>query len=605
MCGIAGFVDPSGTEARLVAMCQTLVHRGPDDAGARLWPDHGVGLGHRRLSIIDLSSAGRNPIGNEDGTVWVVHNGEIYNYRELRRELERAGHRFASQSDTEVIVHAYEEWGDGHVERLRGMFAYGVYDRRGPLPRVLLVRDRVGIKPLHYSWDGGRLAFASEAKGLLRVPWVNRSPDRAALADYLVYGYIPAPETAYLGIRKIGPAERLLLQGGRLSTDPYWDLPSGSTPNGDAREAQEFVEKLLADAVESHMVSDVPVGLFLSGGVDSSSIAALMPRKGSRPRAYSIGFDVAEHTETAHAQTVADHLDLDLRTRTVAVGDALAALDHIVEIHDEPFSDASSLPMSRVARLASEDVKVALSGDGGDEVFGGYWWYGAWRKSARSESLPALVRRVISGIATLPRLREVTWLRGLHADSLERYAGLVELFPPALARDVLSRPSAAELDGRDARWHLREYWREELDPRTRAQYVDFHTYLPGDILTKVDRASMSVSLEVRPPLLDHELVEAVMGLPSPIRGEDKALLRRAMARRLPVSILARPKKGFSVPWFRWQGQLQDWATDTLRDGAAVQAGLLAPDPASRIGTQRGGARLWSLLVLERWCQHRL
>ncbi len=605
MCGIAGFVDPGGTEAGLVAMCQALAHRGPDDAGARLWPDHGVGLGHRRLSIIDLSSAGRNPIGNEDGTVWVVHNGEIYNYRELRRELERAGHRFESQSDTEVIVHAYEEWGDRHVERLRGMFAYGVYDRRGPLPRVLLIRDRVGIKPLHYSWDGGRLAFASEAKGLLQVPWVDRSPDRAALADYLVYGYIPAPETAYLGIRKVGPAERLVLQGGRLSADRYWDLSPGSTPNGDAREAEVFVEELLADAVERHMVSDVPVGLFLSGGVDSSSIAAMMPRNGSRPRAYSIGFDVAEHTETAHAQTVADHLDLDLRTRTVAVEDALTALDHVVEIHDEPFSDASSLPTSRVARLASEDVKVALSGDGGDEVFGGYWWYGAWMRSARSESLPALVRRAISGVAVLPRLREVTWLRGLHAASLERYAGLVELFPPALARDVLSGQSTAELDGRDARWHLREYWREDLDPRARAQYVDLHTYLPGDILTKVDRASMSVSLEVRPPLLDHELVEAVMGLPSWIRGEDKALLKGAMARRLPVSILARPKQGFSVPWSRWQGQLQDWAIDALRDGAAVQGGLLAPDPASRIGTHRSGARLWSLLVLERWCQQHL
>lgn len=608
MCGIAGFaVEPGNADgAALRAMCDQLVHRGPDDSDRRTWDDHGVGLGHLRLSIIDPSPAGRNPMSNEDGTVWIVHNGEIYNHRALRSELERAGHRFSSDSDTEVIVHGYEEWGDSHVARLRGMFSYALYDRRGGSPRMLLVRDRFGVKPLHYSWDGDRLAFGSEPKALLELGWVDRSPDREAIADYLVYGYVPAPVTAFASIRKVRPGEMLVLENGAVRTDRYWQLtvPSPGSVNGG--DATELVRDRLADAVTSHMVSDVPVGLFLSGGVDSSSVAAVMRDATlGEVRAYSVGFDVPEHTELAYAKLVADRFAIALRTRTVAVDDAVTALDHVTRIHDEPFADASSLPTQRVAELARQDVKVALSGDGGDEVFGGYWWYGAWLRSAWGGSLPMPLRRTVSRAAVLPRLRDVTWLRDLDAQPLERYAALVELFPPTMTGDLLDPALARDLDGRDVRWHLREHWHEELDPLTRAQVLDLNTYLPGDILTKVDRAGMAVSLEVRPPLLDHELVEAVLALPASVRGRDKALLKRAMTGRLPDEILRRPKRGFSVPWKVWLGQLRGWAEDELRDGAAVQAGVLAPNPGEKVGTYRTGARLWSLLVLERWCRHHL
>jgi asparagine synthase (glutamine-hydrolysing) len=612
MCGIAGFVvepeaaDPSDLEA----MCTTLAHRGPDDADARVWPDHGVGLGHRRLSIIDLSPSGRNPMPNEDETVWVVHNGEIYNYRELRRELEAAGHRFRSDSDTEVIVHGYEEWGDAHVERLSGMFAYGLYDRRAAAPRVLLIRDRLGIKPLHYAWDGRRFAFASELKGLLALPWVDRTPDRTALVDYLSYLYVPAPKTAFAGMRKVLPAERLVLEEGRIDRTRYWDLPAPApAPAGDGgvADAVDRVRALLSAAVERHMVADVPVGVFLSGGLDSSAVATLMSETADGPvRAYTIGFDVAEHSETGYAALVAERSGLAHRVRSVSVDDVRTALDRVTSLHDEPFADASSLPTLRVAELAREDVKVALAGDGGDEVFGGYWWYDAWRKGTRFDRLPVPLRRVAArGLTLLPRLREVTWLSELGEPGLERYAALVQLFTPDEKRALVTRDLERHLVGYDDHWHLREHWRDDLDPTTRMQVVDLHTYLPGDILTKVDRATMAVSLEARPPLLDHELVEAVLGLPAAVRGENKSLLKRAMADRLPREIIERPKQGFSVPWKVWQEQLRPWASDELRGGALADSGLFEPARLEDLDGPRAGARTWALLVLERWARRHL
>lgn len=607
MCGIAGFVVEPGAPdlGELTAMCDRLAHRGPDDADARVWPDHGVGLGHRRLAIIDVSPAGRNPMANEDETVWVVHNGEIYNYRELRRELERLGHAFRSASDTEVLVHGYEEWGDDHVHRLKGMFAYAIYDRRRPLPRLLLVRDRLGIKPLHYAWDGSRFAFGSELKALLALPWVDRAPDRSALVDYLSYLYVPAPKSAFARIRKLRPAERLVLEEGEVRMDSYWDVPADAEV--ESADAVDAVRDQLERAVGRHMVADVPVGLFLSGGLDSSTVASLMRGATELPvHAYSIGFDVAEHTETTYAASVAEQLELVHRVRTVALEDASTALERMTELYDEPFADASSIPTVQVAELARTEVKVVLAGDGGDEVFGGYWWYEAWRRGDRLTALPRGVRRATSGgVALLPRLRDVTWLADLGADPLDRYASLVELFSPAAKRSLLSPAGAAELDGYDDRWHLRENWRPELDPQTRMHYVDLKTYLPGDILTKVDRASMSASVEVRPPLLDHELVESVFGLPAEIRGTDKSLLRRAMRGRLPDSVLSRPKKGFSVPWTRWAGELRSGAALELRDGALVGAGFLAPDPLGGLGPSRLGPRMWALLVLERWARAHL
>jgi asparagine synthase (glutamine-hydrolysing) len=611
MCGIAGFVDPGGAGlAELRGMCDALAHRGPDDADARAWPDHGVALGHRRLAIIDLSPAGRNPLPNEDETVWIVHNGEIYNHRELRRELERAGHRFRSHSDTEVIVHAYEEWGSGHVDRLRGMFAYAIYDRREVTPRVLLVRDRLGIKPLHYAWDGRRLAFASELKAFRGLAWVDRAPDLDALADYLTLQYVPAPKTAFAGIRKLAPGQLLAWEGDRPAVRTYWDVEPSTTTTVGCEEAVAMLRASLPDAVAAHMVADVPVGLFLSGGLDSGAVASFMGARADRPvHAYSIGFDVAEHSETAYATLIADRLGLEHTVRTVGVGAVREALDRVGGVHDEPFADGSAVPTLRLSELASEDVKVVLSGDGGDEVFAGYRWYDRWMQGTRAEVVPRPLRRAVFGaLGALPGEGRVRRVADLAGGGLERYAGLIELFSPAAKRRVLAPTLAADLHGADDHWHLRAHWREDLDPMTRVQYLDLKTYLPGDILTKVDRASMSVSLEVRPPLLDHRLVEAVFALPASVRvpdGRAKGLLKDAMADRLPPEILDRPKKGFSAPWETWLPELRSWAAAEVRDGAAVQAGVLAPDPMSRIGRRQPGARAWGLLVLERWCRDNL
>jgi asparagine synthase (glutamine-hydrolysing) len=591
-------------------MCDSMAHRGPDDAGAQVWPEDGVALGHLRLSIIDLSPAGRNPMPNEDATVWVVHNGEIYNYRALRDELERAGHRFRSHSDTEVLVHAYEEWGDGHVARMRGMFAYAIVDRRRGAPRVLLVRDRIGIKPMHYAWDGDRFAFASELAPFRALPWVDGSVDRAALADFLTLSYIPAPRTAFTGIRKLGPGQLLSFERGRVEVRTYWDVhPSagnGATP-GDVVEA---LRDQLSDAIAAHLVADVPVGVFLSGGLDSSAVASVMTELAGRPpRAYSIGFDVAEHSETSSAALVAERLGLDHTVRTVGVDAVRDAVERVVAMHGEPFGDGSSVPTLRVAEIARRDVKVVLSGDGGDEVFAGYRWYQRWLQGDRLEALPRPIRRAVFGsLAVLPGEGRLRRLADVGNGGLDRYAGLIELFSRPTKRSILSLELAAELDGADDYWHLREHWREDLDPLTRVQYLDLKTYLPGDILTKVDRASMAVSLEVRPPLLDHRLVEAMFSLPAAVRvpgGRSKGLLKDAMAGRLPDEILGRPKKGFSAPWEAWLPELRTWAANELRDGAAVQGGILAPDPMSKVGKRLPGARVWALLVLERWCRDHL
>lgn len=618
MCGIAGIVDPEGASRdTLGRMCDALAHRGPDDADLCVWEDQGVGLGHRRLSIIDLSPAGRNPMGNEDGTVWVVHNGEIYNYRELRRELEAAGHRFRSNSDTEVIVHAYEQWGEDHVERLRGMFAYALYDRRAAsmggasMPRVLLVRDRLGIKPLFYSWDDRRLLFASEPKAIFAVPGFDRTPDRSALADFLTYLYVPTPKTAYARIRKVSPGEILVFDGSRLEGRRYWDVkPDASPAQIGVAEAASCVRELLEDSVRAHLVSDVPVGLFLSGGIDSSTIAALATSVSDDAlRAYSIGFDVAEHSETKFARLVAARFDLGYREWVVGVGSVREALDRVGDAYDEPFGDGSAVPTMRVSELASDEGKVVLSGDGGDELFGGYGWYRRWSFRQKVGFVPLALRRGVFGpLAKLAGSRSRRWLSDLALDPFRQYARLLELFSPEEKRGLLGPSLQDELEGYDDYWHFRRYWREELDPLTRMQYLDLKTYLPDDILTKVDRASMAVGLEVRPPFLDHRLVEAVFALPASVRlpgGEPKGLLKRAMGPVLPKEVVERPKKGFSAPWDVWMGELDRWASGYLRDGAAVQAGILRPEPLSSLDGYGRGARTWSLLLLERWCRENL
>lgn len=546
-------------------MRDAMTSRGPDDAGMEI--RNGTGLGHRRLSILDLSPAGHQPMCNEDRSVWVVFNGEIYNFAELRRELEGLGHRFVSNSDTEVIVHGWEAWGERCVERLRGMFAFAVWDDRR---RVLfLARDRVGIKPLFYYWDGRTLAFASELKALRQCPDLDLAVDPTALFDFLTYLYIPAPKTAYKNVRKLEPGHRLLFDGRRLHAERYWDWNFAPRPITE-RKAVEELRALLAETVRLHLVSDVPLGVLLSGGVDSSAVAAFA----GPVMTFSIGFDVAEHSETAFARAVAGRFGTRHVESTVALAEGKRLLDWMVEWYDEPYYDTSAIPTYLVCREARRHVTVALSGDGGDEVFGGYTHYTRFRRLMAWDVLPKALRRLVPGRSG-ERLR---------LDPLERYAflmgGMVE-------HEKARVPGLAKFKDYDALWSFRRFWREDLDVPTRLQYLDAKTYLPDDILTKVDRASMAVSLEVRPPLLDHRLMEFVATLPTHVRlkgGRLKYLLKKALEGLLPEEILTRKKKGFSVP-------LRTWLAGGLLDEPGL-AGLRYPHRVA----------LWQL---DRWCRLRL
>lgn len=617
MCGIAGVASRTPLDPEIIrSMCLAISHRGPDDLGVKVWSDHHLGLGHTRLSIIDLSAAGRNPMPNEDGTVWIVFNGEIYNYQNLRQELTKLGHIFTSHADTEVIIHAYEQWGDAHVHRLRGMFAYALYDRREEVLasnngstayRMLLVRDRLGIKPLFYYWDGDEFIFGSEIKAILARPGVDRDIDRSAIFDYLTYRYVPGPKTVYARVRKLLPGHMLVFQGAEPQIRQYWDVPL-DRPHSVRTEADaiESVHEALVDSVNLHMVSDVPVGVFLSGGIDSSIVTALMARTTSEPvQTFTIGFDVKEHSETEYARLVAQHCQTKHREQSVGVSTVQGMLARILQMYDEPYADGSALPTSLVSSLARESVKVVLSGDGGDEVFAGYNWYGAWLKRRSLDKLPQFARQhMFAGLdAGWPTgWRGKQFISDMALSPLEQYARLMELFSPAEKRRLLGEEWAHEFAGYDDYWYLRKYWREDVDPLTQVQYLDLKTYLPDDILTKVDRASMAASLEVRPPLVDHLLIERLFSIPSRFRiynGNKKYLLKRAAKKYLPEPILNRSKKGFSVPWKTWLAIEQNWAEQVL-GSANGHKNLLPFQTAKLPGLFESGKKVWALLVLRQW-----
>src|SRR6266436_7846553 len=573
MCGIAGIADVSGrpVDERLLRVMTTVqAHRGPDGEGFVC--RGGVGLGHRRLAIIDLVT-GEQPMASDDGAIWLVFNGEIYNYRELRGELESRGVHFRTSSDTEVILRAYEVDGPACVRRLRGMFAFAVLDERAG--RVFLARDRVGIKPLVYAWDGRRLLFASEIKGILADRSVPRDLDPEALSDYLTYHYVPAPRTIFRSIRKLPPASTLILPlaGGTPVVSRYWQLQFAPDQRTGESEWLERLQGHLADAVKSHMVSDVPIGAFLSGGVDSSSVVALMAQASSTPiRTFSIGFAEADFDELAFARQVAtrygtDHYELVVKPNAVDV------LPKLAWHFDEPFADSSAIPTYYVSKITREHVTVALSGDGGDENFAGY------RRYARALALHERFDRG-AGRLTRPLLRLASQLLPvgapgqalagmLGAGSLERYFRLVtyqrrETLRRLLSGDVAARMGSASSPAVFARLASEG---DTPDYVSTLQHIDLETYLPGDILAKVDAMSMTVSLESRVPLLDHRLMEFLATVPSTFKlrnGRGKYLLQRAMAQDLPGEILTRRKMGFGVPlgaWFR--RELRDMARDVL------------------------------------------
>jgi len=626
MCGIAGLFDIKSCRpfdpALLTRMTDVIAHRGPDGSGLHLEP--GVGLGHRRLAIIDLGG-GEQPMRTADGALTVSFNGEIYNFRELRAELTAGGARFLTQSDTEVLLHGWRAWGMGLFGRLQGMFAFALWD--APAQALVLARDRFGKKPLHYATlPHGVLAFGSEIKSLLCLAELDRSIEPTAVADFFTYGYVPDPKTIYSAIRKLEPAHYLVARRGRaIETGRYWSVLD--TIGGSAADAQDELVERLSRAVERRLVADVPLGALLSGGVDSSAIVALMANQTSDPvQTFSIGFDEQDVDETSYARAVADQYETDHKVRQVSADD-FSLVHRLADIYDEPFGDVSAIPTFAACALAADSVKVALSGDGGDEVLGGYrrYLFHVNAERVRAHVAPQIRSRLFGGMADvyprasrLPRwLRAKTTLRELSLDSASAYARICAALPEETRTPLFTPDFRRDMAGYNPEDIVRTAYNvdAELDPLQRAQYADMVTYLPGDILTKVDRASMANSLELRSPLLDADFSAWSFHLPSSLklsRGQGgKAILKRAMESHLPASLLYRPKQGFTVPLARWfRGPLRE---DVLRlaDSPRLQdTGFIDTATVRRLaqahvnGSQDHSKALWLVWVFNAFLGHK-
>ena len=617
MCGIAGRFnfDPLRPVDRSVleSMTDAIAHRGPDAAGYHLAP--GIGLGHRRLSIIDLAT-GDQPLSNEDGTIWTVFNGEIYNFAEVRAELAAKGHRFRTGSDTEIIVHGYEEWGERCVERFRGMFAFAIWDSR--FRRLVLVRDRLGIKPLYYcELPGTGVVFGSELKALVEDPDVPRDWRPDAIDAYLTLLYIPAPMTVYRGIHKLPAGHVLVAEKHGVRSFRYWDLAFDG--GGEASREDEYLERLdvlLRESVALRQISDVPLGAFLSGGIDSTTVVAYMVETSSRPPVtISVGFDHAAYDELAHAKAVAGHLGCEFHERSVTP-DVAALLPKLAWHFDEPFADSSAVPTYYVSKAARELVTVALSGDGGDELWAGYSRHRVerWEQRMRASLGPARAAASWIGRALPLSVKGARALRHLAYQPEQAYAlkhayGMFE--PDAKAR-LYSKDFADATSGSDAFDGFRDIYRRctSSDPLDRALYTDVHTYMVDDILTKVDRMSMAVSLEAREPLLDHRLLEFAASVPTTLKlrdGRSKYLLRKLLGRRVPPAIVDRRKQGFEAPIGEWlRGPLAPLADSLLADGRLRDRGVFNDREVTRLWDEHrtGRAdhrhRLWQLIMLELW-----
>jgi asparagine synthase (glutamine-hydrolysing) len=556
VCGLFGHARPGVPGERAREALNTLRHRGPDQWSD--WSDGQVYLGHRRLSILDLSEAGRQPMADSAGRVVVTVNGEVYNFRALRAELEKK-HAFTSASDSEVILHGYREWGlDGLLRRLEGMYAFAIYDAAAGV--VHLVRDRVGIKPLYYATGGG-LAWASELKAIERLDPGTLRVDNTALYDFLTYKYVPAPKTLYREVFKLPPASVLTfrLDTRQVRVRRYWELPTGTVPVS-VPEAAEELRRLVRKSVGEQMVSDVPVGFFLSGGLDSSAVVAEAAALGIRAGTFSIGFEGTEDDETGYAAQVAAQFRTEHHVRRLSASAADGMFSRLRAWYDEPFADLSAFPTYLVSAFARESRTVVLSGDGGDELFGGYSWYGRYaaltrRPRAAFRSLGPLARALQRGPGRLRTLGSVLETE-LVLDGLELYARLMG--GRARSEKAVFRREWEIEPGYDDYWFFRQHLHEDLPLLTRLQYLDFHTFLPEDVLTKVDRASMAVALEVRVPLLSTELAEFAFRLPEAVRyagGAPKGLMKAAYAGVLPEDILNREKRGFSIPAHQWRRTL--------------------------------------------------
>ncbi len=618
MCGIAGIVRQDGAPVEpmlLKRMTDMLAHRGPDGDGFFL--DGPVGLGHRRLAIIDLAT-GAQPMASPDGSLWITYNGEVYNFRELREDLSALGYTFSTSSDTEVVLVAYQEWGVACLSRLRGMFAFAIWDARHRT--VFLARDRVGIKPLVYSWDGRCLRFASELKALLEDPAVARELDRHAVAEYFTYLCIPSPRTIFRGIRKLPPASYLTcsLDGGEPEVVRYWDLRMAPDHRLGETEWIESLDYLLHQSVKSHMVSDVPVGAFLSGGLDSSTVVACMAQvSNGRVKTFSIGFDETDFDELAYARLVAARYGTD-HFEMVVKPDVVSVLPRLAWQFDEPFADASAVPTYCVSKITRDQVTVALSGDGGDENFGGYRRYAeAMNLHQQMDSLPLSLLKPLIRLAANSRARGARgkeFLDVLQLPPLQRYHRkmtyqredtLAALLTPEVTRGGLPGTTV------DVFARLAAESRAE-DYLSLLQYLDVRHYLPEDILTKVDRTTMLTSLEARVPLLDHVVMEHAARMPPTLKLRDgigKYILKQAMRPHLPGDILSRRKMGFGVPLATWlRKDLKDFAREILSDPKTRQRGILQTEAVDRFldshlqGHRDHSPQLWSVICFELWCR---
>ena len=637
MCGIAGFISKdkfNQLKAYMPESLLTLSHRGPNDSGLFFNERHGLGMGHRRLSVIDLSEAGHQPMANDDGQVRIVYNGEVYNFREIRKTLKGLGHTFRTDTDTEVVLKAYCQWGIDCLERFTGMFAFALWDEKEEC--LFLVRDRLGIKPLFYFYGQNNLFFASELKALMALPMFPRDLDHDAVPLFLHYQYIPAPRTVFKNTFKLLPGHFIRFRKGRLQGKPYWTLPdrekNAQKPIQREEDALEKLDQLLTDAVSDRLISDVPLGGLLSGGIDSSMVVALMQKVSNAPaKTFSIGFNEPGFNEEPWAAKVAAHLKTDHTSFYISPKDALAVIPRLPEIYDEPFADASAVPTFLVSQLARSHVTVALSGDGGDEQFAGYVRYWSTRAMALAfQRAPERVRHPLgSALAKIP----VSWVERCYmpwrhflpqrfnvanfpdkwrklvnlmqgGDIQSLYRMTIQVWPEEMLWDLLQRGLVES--------QYEETFREtEGWPiLSRLMRVDQKTYLPDAMLTKVDRASMAVSLEVRVPLLDHRVVEFTSCLPDHLkykRGKGKYLLRRLLSRYVPEALFERPKMGFGVPIEKWfRSELKRMLSDYLSVNRLKREGLFdAACVESQLkehfcGKANHCYRLWALLMWEMW-----
>jgi asparagine synthase (glutamine-hydrolysing) len=576
MCGIAGIVGAQPDPAVVERMVERLRHRGPDDHG--IWRSEDAQLGHTRLAILDLSAAGHQPMVRDQ--LVISYNAEVYNFRELRRQLPGP---FRSDCDTEVVLAAYAELGERCLHRLRGMFAFAVWDAHRH--RLFAARDRLGIKPLYYRRIPGGLAFASEIKALLEL---GRPPvDASALRDYLGYRYIPAPKTVYTEIRELPPGHTLAWEAGAPLEIARWWEPATAVTITDMDEAVQRLDRLLSAAVPMHTLADVPVGVFLSGGIDSTTTVAFV----DRPRTFPLGSEIGHRDETPVAREVAAYFGAEHHELLAEAVDLELALETQPRLFDQPFGDSGSWATFLVSRMAREHVTVALCGEGGDELFYGYQWYRRWAEPPPGAAL----RRAAGLLPTFSALGRSLQRRA--ATGLERYAAFLSPFTVGQKRALIG-PRLHE-EGYDDLWFYRRHWRDELPPLKRLQWADLHTYLAGDLLARVDRASMAHSLELRPPLLDHELVELALSLDDrllldPDTGRGKLVVRRLMAERVPAGLFERPKRGFNLPIRRWVARRPRMLRDAL-DRLADVGIIRRPRALGFTGEQA-----WALLSLDRW-----